>query len=680
MENCRKPKYMGRLTKYYKKKLFEYLTCNIKKTPEENIKKIHLAYNVAFAAHKGQNRKGGLKEPYITHPVEVAIIASKEMGYGTTTVISALLHDVLEDSELFDKEYIEKRFGEKVLRIVEGVTKIAKISGENSTEQMDTFTKMILTIPQDYRVLIIKIADRLHNMRTMEEMPEATKIVKSAENLYLYAKVAEMIGLWHIKLEVEDRSFENLQPNTYKELVEYSQKYDFGIIRRTKCFQIELQQVLINYNIKRRLENYIDEYKSLFGNVDLKYEIITVKRSFYKVWTKMWQKKLNYDKVHNHFSTRIIFDINFKMNRHFAYAIFWLIADAFQFREKSIKDWIVKPKKNGFRALVFDVIYVYNKQVTVQEIQIMSKDDHEIAQFGYLKKDDEKPGIDKITKSLENNTKEDNEIIEIFGDIIKTDTIYINSPKGDIYEMPKNSTVLDFAFRLHTEMGLKCYGAHINESSNLIKRDAVLGSTQIVKILTSDKVVPTEKWLDFLVTSRARTALKNYLKKSGQIIEFISEGENLPEGFHYKKPFKISESTFFEIAPCCQPALGEESMVFINEHGVPIVHKRGCSQVQEYLATKAKRTAIVQWEKIDFKYAELYTILIKGKDRVGILRDIADVITNELKINMNKIFIENTEDGLFNGYIELYAINKAVFNQIIFNLKKIDNIDLVKEK
>lgn len=653
-----KPKFLGRVTKYYKKRLWEYLVSEIKHTSDENLKRIKQAYNIAFIAHRNQRRKGGEKEPYITHPVEVAIIASKEMGFGTTTVMSALLHDVVEDSEEYDLEYIKNKFGLQIATIVDGVTKITKISGKDSSEQMDTFINMVLTIPDDYRVFIVKIADRLHNMRTMDDMPDNTRRIKSAENLYIYAKIAELVGLWRIKNELENNSFKYMDKENYDLLKKYQEKYDESIIHNLGDFQ---QSII-----------------GLLKETDFKFNILTIERSIYSVWTKMKKHNLYYKDVHNHYSTRIVLDIDYKINRHTAYPVFWKINETYPEKKGSVRDWIINPKKNGFRALVFDVMY----KGQWQEIQVISKDDNEIALNGFLKKEsDITPGFSNLGNAIKKDFNIDQEdsiaLIDRLQEIINIETIFIFTPKGEMFEMPKNSTVLDFAFRVHTDIGLKCLGAKINNNQAVKSSKYVLQSTERVEILTSDNVVPRREWLEFVTTSRAKKAIMYYLNKIEAENETIEEDNVEKHELNYKKPFIVDDNIEYIVAKCCNPIIGDKAMIYQTKENKLVVHKESCKQALILRARDSKHTATVQWERVKKKNSILVTIEFEGEDRVGIIRDIVNVISEDLGVNMKKISVENFE-GFFQGYIELYISSLELLNQIIDKIKDLEYLQKVK--
>ncbi len=653
----KKPRYSGNgeITDYYKKRLLVFLLSHLPPLTSKDEKRIKKAYFTAFAAHKGVFRKGGNHEPYITHPVEVAIIVSKEMGFGATSVIAALLHDVVEDNPDYTLDYIKEQFGEKIGIIVDGVTKITRISGKATSQQLETFKNMILTIPKDFRVLLIKIADRLHNMRTMDDMPDNTRRIKSSENLYLYAKLAEMAGFWEIKKELENRSFKYLYPEEYSHIKQLSNKHDATTIHNINSFQKELKEII----------------KTQFH-----YKIKTVDRSLYSVWKKMKKKNTAFTDIHNRFSTRIIIDVPHHLTRETAYSLYLQITNSFYERNNSLRDMIIKAKTNGFRALIFDIMVNGNWR----EIQILSVIDDQIATKGFVKEQELIfPGLRNLAEAIEHNigTEETNEILERVKDIINPSKIFIFTPKGESIEMTKGITVLDFAFRIHSDLGIKCLGAKINDNQGVKPPTYVLQTTQKVEILTSDKVKPQKSWFDFIQTSRAKKTLTNYFKKTEQEKNNLSNNqkEKYPE-FSSKKPLIINDNIEFRLASCCNPIIGDKAMAVKTIDGQIIIHKESCPNAISLRATDSKNTTTVIWEHINKYDAILVGIEFEGFDRMGILNDIVNIVTGELQINIKQIHIENT-DGIFYGQIELYVSTVDILNQILNRLREIENMTKV---
>jgi GTP pyrophosphokinase len=648
-KKIKKPRSLsnGKITEYYKKRLLVYLLGNLPPFPEEKKEMIKKAYLRAFAAHYGVFRKGGDHEPYITHPVEVALIVANEMGFGATSITAALLHDVLEDCEECNIEEMTDMFGEKVATIVDGVTKITRISGKEQSKQVETFKKMILSIPKDFRVLLIKVADRLHNMRTMDDMPDYSRRIKSSENLYLYTKIAEMAGFWEIKKELEDRSFRYLFPEEYSKIENLSKKYDSQTLEKI-------------HNFQKILKN------SIYNKLD--YEIKTVSRSLYSTWQKMLEKKISYKNIHNRFSTRIVIDTPQKLARDFSYDFYLQITDFFYEKDRSLRDWIKKPKPNGFRALIFDVMDAGDWR----EIQIMSKEDDQIATRGLIKGKKMKfPGLEKIAIEVEKNIDPaEGTIMDRFKDIINPSKIYVFTPKGENIELPKGATVLDMAFRIHTDLGLKCLGAKINDNEGAKSPNYVLQSSQKVEILTSDSVKPKKEWLDIVKTSRAKKSLNNYFKNTTKKDEHFNDEIE----FSNKKPLVINDSVKFKLARCCNPIIGDKAMAYKSPNGEIIIHKENCTNAVSLRATDSANTTSVIWEHIDFQQGIWAEIEFEGFDRMGILKDIIQIITSDLEINMKKIYVENF-DSIFKGKIEVYVSTVELLNETIKRIQEVENVN-----
>ena len=413
----------------YKQKLWLYLKAKIRRFPKEKLDLIRKAYNLAFESHKNVFRKGGAKEPYITHPVEVAIIVANELRFGSTSIAAALLHDCIEDVPDLNKDFITVAFGKEIATIVDGVTKITKISGKENSKQFDTFKKMILTIPSDFRTFLIKIADRLHNMRTMDDMPEVSQRIKSSENLYLYSKMATIAGFWKVKLELEDRSFRYLYPEEYEKIYNLSQKHDKVTYQNIEKLKNNLFNLLLD----------LDE--------ELKFEIVE-RKSLYKLWSQMNKYNIQYSDIYNRYAIRIIMDVPHEFSRMRSYKIYLALSDKLNI--STLKDHYLL-KKTIFRALTFNIETSYN----IVEVQVMSKTDSDIATYGSLAEKRNFSGLeflkDKINeyKTFTDSNDEDFDIREIF------DNIYVKTPNGDIINLPVNSCVLDFAFKIHLLLLIK---------------------------------------------------------------------------------------------------------------------------------------------------------------------------------------------------------------------------------
>ncbi|MEA3450442.1 MAG: ACT domain-containing protein, partial [Bacteroidota bacterium] len=539
------------------------------------------------------------------------------------------------------------------------VTDLAKIKGTSNffnINKSEVYKRLLIGISKDIRIIYIKIADRLHNMRTMDDMPDNSRKIKSSENLYLYSRLAEMAGFWEIKKELENRSFKYLFPDEFIHLKQLSNEID----EYTKMKIVNFQDVLVK-----------------IISIQFLYKIKTVDRSLYSVWNKMKKNNTSFSNIHNRFSTRIVIDLPHHLTRQVVYSIYLQITKHYHEKNNSLRDWIIKPKVNGFRALIFDVMY----NGMWCEIQILSVIDDRIATSGYVKeKELFFPGLKNLAAAIKDNIgiEESNEIMERVKDIINPSKIFVFTPKGESIEMQKGVTVIDFAFRIHSDLGFKCLGAKINDNQGVKSPSYVLQTTQKVEILTSDKVEPQEKWIESVKTSRARKKLSNFFKKIEQKVEYVSNNKkaNNIANFSSKKPFIIDENIDFVLAECCNPLIGDKAMVFVTDDDNIVIHKELCPNAVSLRATHSQNTTTVAWKHTSKYDAILTGIKFEGFDRMGILKDIINIITAELKINMKRINIENNEN-IFQGQIELYISNVEILNEIIDRLSKIENINKV---
>ena len=626
----------------YKQKLWLYLKAKIRRFPKEKLDLIRKAYNLAFESHKNVFRKGGAKEPYITHPVEVAIIVANELRFGSTSIAAALLHDCIEDVPELNKDFITVAFGKEISIIVDGVTKITKISGKENSKQFDTFKKMILTIPSDFRTFLIKIADRLHNMRTMDDMPEVSQRIKSSENLYLYSKMATIAGFWKVKLELEDRSFRYLYPEEYEKIYNLSQKNDKVTYQNIEKLKNNLFNLLLD----------LDE--------ELKFEIVE-RKSLYKLWSQMNKYNIQYSDINNRYALRIIMDVPHEFSRMRSYKIYLALSD--KLKISKLKDHYLL-KKTIFRALTFNIETSY----TIVEVQVMSKNDSDIATYGSLAEKRNFSGLvflkDKINeyKTFTDSNDEDFDIREIF------ENIYVKTPKGDIINLPVNSCVLDFAFKIHTNMGMKCIGAKTSNQKPLTPTDKIQ-SGMTLEILTSNNAKPKIEWLDIVATSRARNALKKYFSEK---IKENKDSNITITKIEKNRVFVVDDKTEYTLAACCNPMIGDNCMGHLY-HKKLIIHKKECNEFIKISATDSSNIGLISWKHLNKNKGFVSKIHFEGIDRMGIIRDIVNIITNELKVNMNKINVENFS-GTFIGQIELFVKDNQTLKEIINNISQIDNI------
>lgn len=645
------------ITESYKKELFNNLINSFPKIEgnyEYRLPEIKKAYNLAFEAHKEQRRKGGDKEPYISHPVAVAKIVSAEMGLGTTSVVAALLHDVVEDSEYTIEEII-KEFGETVATIVGGVTKITKVSGKEQSFQLETFKKMIILAPKDHRVILIKIADRLHNMRTMEDMPDNNRQIKSSENLFIYAPIANVVGMRNIKNEIEDLSFRYLDNKEY----------------------LRMKKMAESYRKKNKLlfENLKAELLSFFIPNFLNLELQTVEKSLYASWIKI--KARNTEllcSVHNFHSIRIILGSknNSKKNiRQIAYELFQEITEHYDLKINTLQDYIKEPKKNGFSALIFNIL---DKKGNQFEIQILSKNNTQIAENGFLPLCRKTPvGLKYIGNIIDEavNGENTNEIIERLKLSINPTKIYAFTPKGQKLELPKNATVLDFAFKVHTDLGLHCIGAEINDRNDLLPRSQILKTTDKVKIIFDNNKEPEKKWLKNVVTSNAKKSIVSFLNK--KIEQEIIHNAGVSLILNPKEPLTIDGTFDYITLDCCNPLPGEDCIAYQDESMKLYIHNKKCINTRFLRSADGKKTTSVIWKPINHSNSTLTKIELVGYDKMGIIENVVKVITNEHNINMKEIWLKAEKD-IFKGEIKLYVFDLKHRDSLIENIKKINGV------
>ena len=479
-------------------------------------REIRKAFVYASEAHSGIKRKSG--EPYILHPLAVARIVSKEMGLDSVSIIGALLHDVVEDTEFTVKD-IEKEFGKKVAKIIDGLTKIAEVFDQNVSLQQENFRKMLLTLSDDIRVILIKIADRLHNMRTLSSMSKKKQLKISSETLFLYAPLAHRLGLYSIKTELEDLSLKFTKPEIYK------------------AISLKLNETKIERN--KFINKFSVPIRESLRNEKICFEIKGRPKSIFSIRNKMFEKGIKFDDIYDKFAIRIIVDTKNLNEKADCWKVYSIVTDYYKPNPDRLRDWISTPKANGYESLHTTVMGDDGKWV---EVQIRSKRMDEIAEKGYAAhwkyklKDNKESSIDNWIKNvrelLENPNSNAIDFIDDFKLNLYTGEIYVFTPAGELRTLPKSSTALDFAFDIHTEIGLKCMGAKVN--GRLVALSKQLNSGDQVEIITSNKQKPRKDWLRFVVTSVAKSKIKNALKE----IHFLAQGGTaVGTGINSKKGF-----------------------------------------------------------------------------------------------------------------------------------------------
>ncbi|PQJ76116.1 RelA/SpoT family protein [Polaribacter gangjinensis] len=495
---------------------------------KEDKELIRKAFDIAVDAHSKQRRKTG--EPYIFHPIAVAKIVAKEIGLGAVSIAAALLHDVVEDTH-YTLDDIEQQFGETIAKIVNGLTKISRLNKEQDASiQAENFRKMLLTLNDDVRVILIKIADRLHNMQTMNAMPEDKQLKIASETLYIYAPLAHRLGLYNIKTELEDLGLKYTEPDVYHDIV--------SKIKESK----EEQQ---NY-----LERFSNTLKKGLDKENFTYEIKGRFKSIFSIRRKMVKQNVTFEEVYDKFAIRIIFKPATEDEKFEAWKIYSIVTDYFKPNPSRLRDWISQPKTTGYEALHITVIGPDAQWV---EVQIRSERMNEIAEKGYAAHFKYKQGSDhesglenwlnKLKESLENQNLNAVDFVEEFKLNLYSKEIYVFTPKGELKSLPKDATALDFAFSIHTDIGLKCRGAKVN--GKLVPLSHTLNSGDQIEVITTNINKPNARWLDFVITARAKTKIRVALKEEEKKIAEEGKATLSRKLRHLKIPF--NEKTINEL-------------------------------------------------------------------------------------------------------------------------------------
>ncbi len=703
--------------------------------------KIRKAFNFAVEAHKGMRRRSG--EPYIMHPLEVALIASRDIGLGTKSIISSLLHDVVEDTDYTLKD-IELMFGKKVARIIDGLTKISDVFDKTSSLQAENFRKILLTLSNDVRVILIKLADRLHNMRTLQSMPHEKQMKIASETEILYAPMAHRLGLYGIKTELEDLILKYKQPEAYH--------------------SIEAKLTESEYQRKKFIARFIQPIKRELTKQGFDFSIAYRNKSISSIWNKMQTKKVSFDEIYDLFAVRIILNSSFKSEKAECWQTYSIITSIYVPKHDRFRDWISVPKSNGYEALHTTVMSKEGKWV---EVQIRSKRMDEVAEKGYAAhwryKDSVKVsdhGLDewmnKIRELLQDPKSDALDFLDEFKLNLYTSEIYAFTPKGEMISLPKGSTVLDFAFNIHSEIGRKTIGAKIN--STLCPITQVINSGDQVEILTSNKQTPKDDWLDIAITARAQSQIKTALKEIKK--QYVSLGQmKLKQHFAdlkreydnevvktFQNSFDIaSENDFFyqiaidkitkkelsdfltnssslgwlssfnpftrfgkskevnslekeiqhqleskpesmtlnkdlkniehKVASCCKPLPGDDVVGFLRANNTIEIHRTTCKKASNLMATYGKNIVKAKWRE-EGNLQFLTGISFLGHDKFGLIREITELLTSQMGINIRSFALE-THDDIFKGTAMLYVQDSMQLDDIIKKLKKISGIKSV---
>jgi len=716
----------------------DLIDSSYQKISSKGQKIIYQSLLIAYNAHDGQMRKSG--EAYIHHPIEVAKIVAEDIGLDYVSIASAILHDVVEDTSI-TLDDLNESVGLDISKIVNGLTKISTLKkNEDYSVQAENYRKMLLTLHNDIRVILIKTADRLHNMRTIDFLSKEKQDQMASESLYIYAPLAHRVGLYNIKNELEDLSLRILE----------TQKYNL--------IKNKIDKEFVNQ------EKYVDSFKKLINNnlddQKIKYSIIGRNKSIYSIHNKIQSKNISFDEVYDRFAIRIIYKSTPKNEKFIAWKIYSIITDHFTSNPTRLRDWITLPKTNGYEALHLTVVGPKNKWV---EIQIRSDRMNEIAEkgyaahFGYKHKELKKNEVDLWLNRLQEVLNHDNEhavdFVEDFKLNFYSKEIYVFTPNGDLKSLKSGSSALDFAFEVHTDIGIKTRGSRVN--GKLVPLSHTLKSGDQVEIITSDNVKPNVNWLNFVETSKAKSKIKSSLndekkrisidgkeilerklrqlkiklddKVSGQMMKFfqINASNDLffkigngsidnkqiksfandynsylgyfkrKIGSNTTKIDKISESgnlikfdklvfgkekemLKYSIANCCNPIPGDIVFGFVSVKEGIKVHKKDCPNSISLRSNYAYRIITANW--IDSENHEFNAqIQISGIDDIGLINNITSLISNSMNVNMNRISFE-TNDGTFSGFISVEVKNRVILKMLLKKLSSIDGIEKVSRK
>ncbi len=718
----------------------ELLRISYQTLTDSDKKLIRKAFDVAVDAHKDQRRKSG--EAYIFHPIAVAKIVASEIGLGATSIAAALLHDVVEDTPI-TVEDIERLFNPKVAQMVEGLTKISLVQKDlNASIQAENFRKMILTLNDDVRVILIKLADRLHNMQTMESMREDKQTKIASETLYIYAPLAHRLGLYNIKTKLEDLGLKYTEPVVYNDIL--------SKIKETK----EEQDAYIK-DISDVLKKSLDEE-------GVEYAIKGRPKSIYSIRRKMKAQGVSFDEVYDKFALRIVYKSNPHDEKFLAWKIYSIVTDHYRPSPSRLRDWISSPKSTGYEALHITVMGPKGRWV---EIQVRSERMDEIAEKGYAAHYKYKNGateesgldvwLNLLREALENAETNAVDFVEDFKMNLYSKEIFVFTPKGDIKSLPKGATSLDFAFGIHSEIGIRTRGTRVN--GKLVPLNYELKSGDQIEVITSLNQKPTTHWLDFVTTARAKTKIKNVLnediKKIGeegkelltrklkhlkitlnektvnelvnffklktsldlfyrvgigaienqQLKDYAAQKSNTFISF-FKNKIKRNNATpdeeinkpvvnsnydilvfgkehdklDYKFSPCCSPIPGDDVFGFITVNEGIKIHKSDCPNAIGLQSNYAYRIMAAKW--IDSTQEEFKAIIkITGMDSLGLTNQLTKVISNNMHVNIQSISL-STDAGIFHGQVTVVVQNNTILKKLITNIRKIEGIEKVSRE
>jgi len=696
---------------------------------------LRTAFEMAADAHKTMRRKSG--EPYILHPLAVAKICVEEIGLGVRSTICALLHDTVEDTDI-SLEDVEREFGQEIARIVDGLTKISNVIDINASQQAENFKKILLTLTDDPRVILIKLADRLHNMRTLESMKREKQLKIASETVYVYAPLAHRMGLYNIKTEMEDLAMKYMEPEVYKDIAQ------------------KLAET------KRERSKYINEFirpiKEKLEKGNFSFDIYGRPKSIHSISNKMKKKGVDFEEVYDLFAIRVILDSPQEKEKEDCWKVYSMITDEYTPSPERLRDWLSNPKSNGYEALHTTVMGPQGKWV---EVQIRTKRMNEIAEKGlaahwkYKEGTPDESRFDKwfqqIREVISNQETDSIDFLQDFKTSFLAEEIYVYTPKGDVKMLPVGSTALDFAFSIHSAIGVKTIGAKVNHK--LVPISHKLRSGDQIEIITSNKQKPSEDWLGFVVTAKARGRIKDALKEEKRKI--ADEGkytvqrklEGIGATFNqhnieelvqwYKLPshldlfyqvavknidlkeikdFKVlgdkiepprpiktiqefkqeftphqhtgkkdaeliifgesSDKIVYNLANCCKPIPGDDVFGFVTTGKGLTIHRTNCPNAAKLLANYGHRVVKTKWAK-NKEISFLTGLRIIGMDDVGVIHKITNLISGELRINISALSVE-AKEGLFEGNIKVYVHDKEELDELVSRLKGLPGIESVE--
>ena len=711
--------------------LLRALKTKLKKGDKEQVRH---AFELAADAHRDMRRKSG--EPYILHPLAVAQITVQEIGLGVTSAICALLHDTVEDTELTLND-IEREFGSQCARIIDGLTKISTVLEETntSTKQAENFKKILLTLAEDPRVILIKLADRLHNMRTLDSMSREKQLKIASETIFIYSPLAHRLGLYNIKSEMEDLSLKYTEPEVY-----------FDIAQKLK-------------ESKRERTRYVNEFikpvKERLTAEDFHFEIFGRPKSIHSIWNKMKKKEVAFEEVYDLFAIRIILHSAAEQEKADCWRAYSIITDFYKPSTERLRDWLSNPKSNGYEALHTTVMGPGGRWV---EVQIRSERMNEIAEKGLAAHWKYKEGasqeskfdqwFNQIRELLGNTDANALDFLQDFKLNLFAEEIYVYTPKGDLKILPMGASALDFAFSIHTDIGFRCIGAKVNYK--LVPLSHKLRTGDQVEVITSSKQKPSEDWLNFVVTAKAKAKIKDSLKEEKRAIaqggketlerklnrlgvplntsnaaelaqfykmnspldlyfqiarknidlsdlnKFTVSGEKL-EAPKPEKPKVVqevetprplpkkdaeliifgesSDRIEYKLAQCCKPIPGDDVFGFITASEGLKIHRTNCPNAAQLLSHYGHRVVKTKWAK-NKEISFLTGLRIVGLDDVGVINKITNIVSGELKINISALTIESQE-GLFEGIIKVFIHDKEELDELAIRLNKLDGIQSV---